>query len=65
MAYSFEEARRYAHSHGLNGCWDYAGNPHNLYGRGRGNCRFIKLKGWAEQKSAEFVQAVERLEAEL
>ncbi len=65
VAYSFEEARRYAHSHGLQGHWDYAANAHNLYGRGKGNCRLCKLPGWEEKKSAEFVEAIKRLETEL
>lgn len=63
VAYSFEEARRYAHAHGLVGRWDYAANAHNLYGYR--NVRLIKLEGWEVKKSAEFLIAVKRLEAGL
>lgn len=63
VAYSFEEARRYAWANGMKGRWDYAANAHNLHGYRK--VRLIKLDGWEAKKTVEFLDAVKRLEAGL
>ncbi len=62
-AYSFEQARRYAWNHGLQGQWDYAGHAHHLCGLR--NVQVVRLEGWDIGKSPEFLTALKRLEAGL